>query len=194
VLEVMPVGVALSDREGNFLRYNSHFKEIWGKDAPLVSVADYTRFQARWPDTGLPVSMDQLALSRALRQGTVSGEEIEIVTFDGPRKTILNAAAPVRDIDGVIVGGVVAEMDITEAKSREQQVREALHALLALAEALVGPTEVPHRRDGEGAAPESLALERYAELIQDIFACREVYVWTRSWAWRPTSCRTPSPL
>jgi PAS domain S-box-containing protein len=176
VLEVMPAGVALADREGNFLRYNTHFKELWGQDAPLVSVADYTRFQALWPDTGLPVSMDQLALSRALRQGTVSGEEIEIVTFAGPRKTILNAAAPIRDLDGVIVGGVVAEMDITAAKSRERQVREALHALLALAEALVGPTEVAQRRDGDGAAPERLALDRYAELIQDIFACREVFV------------------
>jgi PAS domain S-box-containing protein len=176
VLEVLPAGLALSDREGNFQRYNSHFKELWGKDAPLVSVADYTRFQARWPDTGLPVAMDQLALSRALRQGTVSGEEFEIITFDGQRKMILNAAAPVRDLDGEIVGGVVAEMDISETKYREQQLHKALHVLLALAEALVGPTEVPQRRDGDGAAAESLALGRYAELIQDIFACREVYV------------------
>jgi PAS domain S-box-containing protein len=178
VLEVMPAGMALSDREGNFLRYNSHFKEIWGGDAPLVKLADYGRFQARWPDTGLPVSMDQLALSRALRQGTVSGEEFEIITFDGQCKTILNAAAPVRDIDGVIVGGVVAETDITEPKRREQQVREALHALLTLAEALIGPTEVPQRRDDEGTALESLALGRYAALIQDIFACRQVHVGT----------------
>jgi PAS domain S-box-containing protein len=178
VLEVMPAGMALSDREGNFLRYNSHFKQLWGGDAPLVKLADYGRFQARWPDTGLPISMDQLALSRALRQGTVSGEEIEIFTFDGQYKTILNAAAPVRDIDGEIVGGVVAETDITEPKRREQQVREALHALLTLAEALIGPKEAPQRPDDEGTAPESLAMGRYAQLLQDIFACREVLVGT----------------
>jgi hypothetical protein len=71
VLEVLPSGVALADRDGTLMRFNSHFKEIWGTDAPLVSVADYARFQARWPDTGLPVSTDDWALSRALRQGEV---------------------------------------------------------------------------------------------------------------------------
>jgi signal transduction histidine kinase len=170
--------VALSDREGNFLRYNSHFKEIWGEEAPLVGIADYTRFQGRWPGTSLPVAMDQLALSRALQQGTVSGEEIEIETFDGHSKTILNTAAPIRDRAGVIVGGVVAEMDITEGKQREQQVREALLALLALGQALIRPAEGPQVRDEDGAARERLALGPYVELIRDIFACWQVHVGT----------------
>jgi signal transduction histidine kinase/PAS domain-containing protein len=179
VIEVLPSGVALSDEEGNLLRFNSQFKAIWGEDAPLVGTADYARFQARWLDTGLPVSPDQWALSRAVRQGEVCpGDEIEIVTFDGQRKTILNAAAPIRDPDGVIVGGVVAEMDISERNRREQQVREALHALLALAQALIGPTEGPQRRDEEGTARESLALAPYVELIREIFACRQVHVGT----------------
>jgi PAS domain S-box-containing protein len=68
-------------------------------------------------------------LARALQQGEVCpGEEVDIVTFDGQHKTILNAAAPIRDRRGIIVGGVVAEMDITERKRAEQALTEAKHA------------------------------------------------------------------
>jgi PAS domain S-box-containing protein len=179
VLEVLPSGVALADRDGTLVRYNSHFKEIWGQDAPLVSVADYARFQARWPDTGLPVSSDQWALSRVLRHGeVVPGEEVEIIDFTGQHKTILNAAAPIRDAQGVVSGAVVAEMDITERKRREEQVHGALHDFLALAEALIVPMESSQPQDDIVAAPESLAISRFAELILDIFACQSAHVWT----------------
>jgi PAS domain S-box-containing protein len=190
VLEVLPTAMALSDKDGNLVQNNRRFKEIAGADAQLVTAAEHARFQARWPDTGLPVSEDQWALSRALQQGEVCpGEEVELVTIAGQHKVILNAAAPIRDDQGMISGGVVAFMDITEDKRREQQVRESLHALLALAEALIGPTELPPPRDEDGAAPESLAMGRYAELIQDIFSCRQVYVGTLNVATRQYTLR-----
>src|SRR5262249_47495594 len=115
----------------------------------------------------------------ALRQGEVCpGEEVELVTYDGQHKIILNAAAPIRDRKGMISGGVVAFMDITDAKHREQQIRHALHALLSLAQAVIGPTEVPQCPGEDCATRESLALGRYAELLRDIFSCRQVHVGT----------------
>src|SRR5262249_13205586 len=127
VLEVLPLGVALSDTQGKLLRRNTTFRGIWGEDAPQVGeVAQYAYGQGWWSETGQPISTEEWALTRALRQGEVCpAKEVEIATFDGRRVSILSAAAPIRDARGAIIGGVVAEMDITERKRVEQALRRA---------------------------------------------------------------------
>jgi signal transduction histidine kinase len=54
---------------------------------------------------------------------------IDIETFDGQRKTIQNSAAPIRDADGLIVGSVVVNEDVTERVRAESALRESTDRL-----------------------------------------------------------------
>jgi PAS domain S-box-containing protein len=122
VLDVLPVGVGIADAQGRGLEVNRAFKELWGKEVLPANVAGYAVYKGWWPGSGQLIAAEEWALARALRRGEVCpGEEVEIETFDGQRKAAINTAAPIRNEDGAIVGGVVAMVDITERKAAEQE-------------------------------------------------------------------------
>ena len=52
-------------------------------------------------------------------------DELEIETFDGERKTILVANAPILDDSGAIAGGVSVMVDITERRQLEDELRRS---------------------------------------------------------------------
>lgn len=137
VLDLLPVGVVIADSEGQILELNAATRKIWGEDAPLVDeMSQYREYKAWWSRTGQLISAEEWALARALNLGEVSlGEEIEIETFDGKRKTILNSAVPIRDETGEIVNAVAVNVDITELKQAELErqqflAREQAHAMV----------------------------------------------------------------
>lgn len=75
--------------------------------------------------------------ARSSQHGEVSiGEEIDILSFDGQRKTMLHSAVPIRDEGSVIIGGVVAILDITERKRLEKALVERISQLEAILEAM----------------------------------------------------------
>ncbi|HEY9603984.1 MAG TPA: ATP-binding protein, partial [Allocoleopsis sp.] len=136
VLELLPVGVFISDGQGEILHKNSMASRIWGEDAPLLKeMADYRQYQGWWADTGRPIASHEWALARALTNGeSLIEEEIEIQAFDGSRKTILNSAVPIRDETGAIASGVVVNVDITQRKQAEEALRRLAKRLEALHE------------------------------------------------------------
>ncbi len=145
VLDVLPVGVVIADRRGRFLQRNSATLQAWGQAFPHAeSFAEYGQYKGWWTSTGQPVAAEDWAMVRAVTRGEVSqGEEIDIQTFDGQYKTLLHAAAPIRDENGAITGGVVATVDITERKrleralrQAEQQAEQRAHELEAIFEAI----------------------------------------------------------
>jgi PAS domain S-box-containing protein len=167
VLEVLPLGVAISDASGRLLTLNPAFYALWGKGAPASQgIAEYGAYKGWWPETGEPIAGEEWAIARALRHGDKTvAEECDIEAFDGTRKTMLNSAAPIRDEHGEVSGAVSVGLDITERKQLERRLRaseqrthQALDALLTLAERLVS---LPER---EAAATPSEAHQRAGEL------------------------------
>ena len=136
VLELLPVGVFISDSTGKILQTNSMTRTIWGEDAPLLNgIDEYRQYKGWWADTGKPLTTNEWGLARALIQGEVTLEqEIDIEAFDGSRKTILNSAVPIRDETGAIVSGVVVNVDITKRKQAEEVLRRLTQRLEALHE------------------------------------------------------------
>jgi signal transduction histidine kinase len=136
VLDVLPAGVFITDREGHLLQVNAAMRLLRDLEAPPVGESFRTLSKGWWP-ISRPATPQEGALARALRTGEVSsGEEVEIETVDGRHKTILHSAAPIRDETGAIVGGVVADVDITERKQLEEALRVAnrqMDAFLAMA-------------------------------------------------------------
>jgi signal transduction histidine kinase len=129
VLATLPVGVLVIDRCGDIVLANAASKLIWGG---MIASGDerYARTTASWHGSGKPIAPTEWASARALRDGTTSlNELIDIETYDGQRRTIQNSAAPIRDADGLIVGSVIVNEDVTERVRAESALRESTDRL-----------------------------------------------------------------
>ena len=114
-LEALPVGVWLSDAAGAITHSNPAATTIWGGAAPLASATEGYAVYRGWTSTGASVAPEDWTLARTLRTGeTIIGELFEIERFDGARGHILISSAPILDLNGHIIGGVVVNVDITE--------------------------------------------------------------------------------
>jgi PAS domain S-box-containing protein len=127
VLDALPVGVIIADADGRVVRDNAANRAIWGVPPETESWEGYADWEGYWPDSGRRVEADEWAMARALRTGeTVRGEHVEVAPFGGgPRRQILNSAAPVRDAGGRVVGGVVAQLDVTDRLADQRALAES---------------------------------------------------------------------
>ncbi|MDC0742985.1 sensor histidine kinase [Polyangium mundeleinium] len=129
VLETLPVGVWVSDEHGNLVLINPAGQRIWG-GVRFVGPEEFDEYKGWWVDTGKEVKSDEWALSRAVKKGeTALNELVEIQTFDGIRKFVLNSAAPVRDPNGRFLGAFAINDDVTEQRRLEAERERLVHAL-----------------------------------------------------------------
>ncbi|MCC2672546.1 MAG: domain S-box protein, partial [Armatimonadetes bacterium] len=119
VLDTLPVGVWIVNREGRIVRSNPAAERIWG-GARYVGQEEYGEYRGWWAESGAPIAPDDWAAARAISRGETSlDEEVVIQAFDGSRKVMLNSAVPLRDADGGIDGAIIVNEDVTEAKRSE---------------------------------------------------------------------------
>ncbi|HYO54995.1 PAS domain S-box protein [Archangium sp.] len=141
VLEAVPAGIIVADASGKLVRMNPANERLWGTAPRSGSVDECREWKGWWADGserhGRRLEPREWAMARALRGDITPGDIVEIEPFDAPgtRRTMLNSAAPVRDAAGRILGGVVAQMDITARVEAEAAVRriEERHRLVSRA-------------------------------------------------------------
>ncbi|MEO4049010.1 EAL domain-containing protein [Pseudomonas sp. CAU 1711] len=137
VLDSLPVGVFVTDQQGRLIMSNPESSLIWGGPPPSGGEG-YAHYRGWWADSGERVTEDDWSMMRALRQGTISRNEvIDIETFTGERKTILNSAVPFHDINRVIQGAIVVIQDITEQRRRDLENRTRTRAVEASVNAVI---------------------------------------------------------
>lgn len=120
VLDTLPVGVWLTNKEGVIVFANPAAQRIWA-GALYIHVDQHWRFKGWWYDTKKLVAADEWALSRALMNGeTALNELVEIECFDGQHKIIYNSGVPIRDQDGHIIGALAINEDVTNRKKAEE--------------------------------------------------------------------------
>lgn len=137
LLEATPVAMTVADHNGKLVRVNAANEKLWGYTPPTESVDDYGQWQGWWADgsprDGRPVLIQEWPMSRAVRGEESRHEIITIQPFGSSRrKTLAISAAPVRNAQGEILGGVVAQVDITDlvdAKEAERRSAALFHAL-----------------------------------------------------------------
>ncbi len=128
VIDLLPVGLYLADRNGQITFSNPAAQNIW-QGVRYVPPERYGEYQAWWVDTGQPITAEEWGLTRALKKGeTSSGELIRIRCFDGSFKTVINWAAPIRSDAGEIVGAVAINEDVTSLQHTQEQLRAAVRA------------------------------------------------------------------
>jgi len=129
IFDVLPIGLWFADKEGRLLRGNPAGVAIWGAE-PRVDPHDYGVFRARRLPSGTEIEPEDWALAHTIREGvTIVDELLEIETFDGRKKIILNYTAPIVDPDGAIEGAIVVNQDVTDRMRAQEELAEASRRL-----------------------------------------------------------------
>jgi PAS domain S-box-containing protein len=179
ILDILPVGVAIVDKQGHGLRRNKALERLRAKGTPYINGMDrYDELRGWWPD-GRPLRAEEWAMTRTLLNGeVVTGQEIEMESVTGERRTILNNSAPIRDASGEIVRGVVVALDITERRRVERMALDRARQFAATLEAMTDGVIV-NGPDGEiihtnTALRQMLGLDPTGEVfehdVQDLIA------------------------
>lgn len=113
VLKSLPVGVWIADREGRVVATNPAVDRLWNGPIALADGRP-VGYRARRVATGQLVAANDYPMLRAIRTGQATlGELIEVESPDGSRRTLMNAAVPLVDADGVIQGAIAVNEDLT---------------------------------------------------------------------------------
>lgn len=137
IFDTLPIGLWYANRQGEVVQSNPAGHMIWGGD-PHVTPESYSLFKAWRKPSGEPLGAEDWALYHTIRDGiTVRDELLEIETFDGQRKTILNYSSPVMDEHGEVEGAIVVNLDITERQRAIEERKLLSDALRQSAVAMV---------------------------------------------------------
>jgi PAS domain S-box-containing protein len=129
MMEHIPLGIAIADAPDVRIRAVSRAgSELAGEPREQIEGVPFDQHTERrqifWPDGVTPADNQALPLTRAIQGELVENEEWVIGHPDGTRIPILCTAAPIRDAQGNITGGVVGWQDITERKRMEESLRQ----------------------------------------------------------------------
>ncbi len=130
LVDTLPLGVLLIE-PGGIVTGNRRVEELL--DMKLESGVEIAQYAGRilYPD-GRPVPREELVASRVMRGETIIGEEQLVRRPDGSLVHTLGSAAPIRDDEGHIVGGVAVFQDISEHMRLEQAVQANERLLLTV--------------------------------------------------------------
>jgi PAS domain S-box-containing protein len=130
VVDTLPVGVWVVDRDSQVVLGNQAGYQIWG--GRLHSAQEQTGgLRAWWRRSGGRISPQEWPVARALAQAeNLLEEEIDIETPDGQRKTILSSTAPLKGEGGQVTGAVMVFQEITERKRMEAELSEVQQRLM----------------------------------------------------------------
>lgn len=144
--DLLPVGLWITDRDGNIIESNPAGHRIWA-GAKYVGIEQFGEYKAWWVDSGKRIEPEDWAVARAIRKGEASiDEELEIECFDGTHKIILNSAVPILSDQQEITGVVVVNQDITDRKRKQQLLRESENRLRQLSSQLITVQENERQR------------------------------------------------
>ncbi len=187
IFDALTDPLAVFDRDGRIVRMNATAAQLVGVYAEANLLALPSGERARQRDFALRSDLGESMppalwpVRRILGGETLKGAGAPDIVFRGSSEDdiLLNiSGAPIRDGDGQITGAVVLARNVTERGRREQHARDAhdaLHALLAIAEALVLPLQ--ETADFSTSDTHSIGV-RLAELTRRVLGSTRVIIAT----------------
>jgi PAS domain S-box-containing protein len=164
LLEGLPIGVYICDRDGLVVQYNRRAAELWGREPEPGD--PHERFcgshRLFLPD-GRRLPHAETPMARVLRTGDAARDETVIVERpDGTRLTVLVNIDPLYDDDGLMAGAVNCFQDISELKRAQDRLSERERWYRDLLEAL--PAAI-YTTDAEGRFEFGLLLAQGEALL-----------------------------
>jgi PAS domain S-box-containing protein len=143
IFGAMADGVAVFDLHGRCVRGNAALRTLLGLGATGEDAAQPPQGEARRlqmvDERGAPLPEERWPLWRVLRGETLAGEgavETEARAANGRELTISTTGAPIRALDGQIIGSVLITREVTARRELERQAREQAAALEAIFNAM----------------------------------------------------------
>ncbi|MCX4187282.1 PAS domain S-box protein [Methylophaga sp. OBS4] len=134
IIETIPVGLWVADKDGTICLANPEVKRIWG-GAKYVGLDQYGEYKGWWEKNGEEVGPEGWTLARAVKEGeATTAEVVNIEAFDGERRTIIMYSTPLYDNDKNIIGAIEINQDISEAKNTERSLKHSLEQWQAVFE------------------------------------------------------------
>lgn len=124
ILDALPIGVYACDMEGRIVRVNERAVELWGR-APKLLDPEQKFCGSFWLESlqGDFIPPEETPMARAVLEGeSLEGFEAVVRNPDGRRWVARVNVAPLRDPDGLVVGGINCFLDVTQ----EHEMRLAL--------------------------------------------------------------------
>ena len=143
LLEQLPVGIGLTDREGRFLIRNSVLNNFVGDRLSSLDPVFAARWRA-WDEEGRPLDQSEWPSSRALRGESVSpGCEMLYTGADGKQVWTRVLSVPFRDQADELSGVIVVVQDIDEQRRAENRL-EVLVRVSELIRTIHDPYELSY--------------------------------------------------
>jgi PAS domain S-box-containing protein len=165
IIETMAEAVMIIGADGSYELVNREAEELLKRPRErIVGMRQGDVPWARLTLDGRPLRVDELPLER-LRRGepALHAYEFQLVLPDGPSRTILLNAGPLRDAAGNFSGVVLTGFDITERKAAERRLAEYTARLGTLSRRVLTVQEEERR---------AVARELHDELGQVLTAVR----------------------
>jgi PAS domain S-box-containing protein len=125
ILQQLPIGVGLVDREGRFLLRGGLLGSLWNDVMPSRDPGQQGRWRSYDADGQLLRQADYPS-ARALRGETVlPGTDFIHTADDGHETWMRVSAGPFRNAAGDVVGAVATMQDVDAARRAEQAIRES---------------------------------------------------------------------
>ena len=122
LLEQLPVGIGLTDREGRFVIRNSRLNNFVGDKLSALDPVLRARWHG-WDDEGRLLDPSEWPSARAMRGESVSpGYEMLYTTEDGKQIWTRVLSVPFRDQADEIAGVIVVVQDIDEQRRAENRL------------------------------------------------------------------------
>lgn len=143
LLEQLPVGIGLTDREGRFLIRNSLLNNFVGNKLSSLDPVLRTRWRA-WDDEGRLLDPSEWPSARAMRGESVSpGYEMLYTAEDGKQIWTRVLSVPFRDQTDELAGVIVVVQDIDEQRRAENRL-EVLVRVSELIRTIHDPDELSY--------------------------------------------------
>jgi PAS domain S-box-containing protein len=165
IIETMAEAVMIIGADGNYELVNRETEELLGRPrGRIIGARQGDSPWARLAVDGRPLRVAELPLER-LRRGepALHGVEFQLTLPEGPPRTILINAGPLRDAAGDFAGAVLSGFDITERKVAERRLAEYTARLGTLSRRVLAVQEEERR---------AVARELHDELGQVLTAVR----------------------
>jgi signal transduction histidine kinase len=190
IFESITDGLVVTDAQGRVLHMNRAIRALLGieRDPLGLTLPALEALHGFFPYNaqGQPLTPAERPITRYLQGEVLTRQhnvDLILHTRDGREVRVSNSGGPIHDASGRIIGAVEVVRDVTEQRHLEQQTHQALDALLAMAESLVG---LPGQRSLDFAQPPPPLPEgnptlhevarRLAELTCRVLGCRYVSI------------------
>ena len=124
IYDSMPIGIFVLDMTGSIIYQNPEAIRIWDKKEADKS-ANYCNFP-KWSLTdNKPLKTDDCLIKSVINKGvSIINNELEIESFNGIKKIILESAIPLKNSDAVVYRILVINNDISEKKRIERELSD----------------------------------------------------------------------